>query len=509
MKRSVLVGLFIAAMAGLVGFGGTSAQARGKAPAPSPSPSAPVAVPTASPEPPSIAIPRLIARIKANPNDQQALTDLALQYLGLSRPDLSLPITQHLLQLGDKTAQVYYFDGTANENLGKTDAAIADYEQASNIDPTNIGVLGALTSAYLRTNRNPDAERIAKRAVTFNKDDTRAYTNLGLVYATEKKFDDARTQFEQAFKLTPTDPTPLLQDAQTYVVQNSIPNALTMVDRAIAVDPKNIQALVFKGDIYAKSHDVANASTAYDVAIAAATSDDQKVALIDHKAAFLALEKKLPGAEAAYQQAIAQYPKSSAAHVAFGDYYANGNHFDTAQQKWLIALSIDKNDTQALGRLGEYKLRGGKAGDAVGYLKRLTDIAPDGPSLAELGQAYTQMHRYDLAKDACRKSYQTQPSPETLGCIAGADFELKNFKEGAQVFDFLDKNVPQFLNQNPQLLFIMGKSYQNTHQTSKALTSYKRLLGLMKKGSTGYKQVSQLISQLSAPASKSKPKAKH
>ncbi|MEO6912731.1 MAG: tetratricopeptide repeat protein [Candidatus Baltobacteraceae bacterium] len=506
MKRSVLVGLFIAAVTGLVGFGGMSAQARGRGPAPSPSPSAPVAVPTASPEPPSIAIPRLIAKIKANPNDQQALTDLALQYLGLSRPDLSLPITQHLLQLGDKTAQVYYFDGTANENLGKTSAAISDYEQASNIDPTNIGVLGALTSAYLRTNRNPDAERVAKRAVTFNKDDARAYINLGLVYATEKKFDDARTQFEESFKLAPTDPTPLLQAAQTYVVQNSIPNALAMIDRAIAVDPKNIQALVFKGDVYAKSHDVANASAAYDVAIAAGTSDDQKVALIDHKAAFLALEKQFPTAEAAYQQAIAQYPKVSSAHVAFGDYYANGNHFDRAQQQWLTALSINKDDTQALGRMGEYKLRTAKISDTVGYLKHLTDIAPDGPSLAELGQAYTQLHDYAQAKDACRKSYQAQPSPETLGCIAGADFELKNFKEGAQVFDFLDKNVPQFLNQNPQLLFIMGKCYEQTHQKPKALGTYKRLLGLMKKNSAGYKQVGQLIAQLSGPAPKGKVK---
>nr|MDQ2680577.1 tetratricopeptide repeat protein [Candidatus Eremiobacteraeota bacterium] len=325
---------------------------------------------------------------------------------------------------------------------------------------------------------------------------------------TEKKFDDARAQFEEAFKLSPKDPTPLLQAAQTYVVQNSIPNALTMIDRAIAVDPKNIQALVFKGDVYAKKHDVANASAAYDVAIAAGTTDDQKVALIDHKAAFLALEKKLPDAELAYQQAIAQFPKDSSAHVAFGDYYANGNHFPQAQQQWLTALSLNKDDAQALGRLGEYKLRIGKAADAVGYLKHLTDIAPDGPSLAELGQAYTQLHQYDRAKDACRKSYQAQPSPETLGCIAGADFELKNYKEGAQVFDFLNKNVPQFLNANPQLLFIMGKCYENTNQKSKAIGTYKRLLGLMKKNSPGYKQVGQLIAQLNAPA-KTKPKTKH
>ena len=119
-------------------FGGSKSAA-----SPSPSPSA-SALPTASPEPPSVAIPRLQAQLKANPNDQDAMTKLDAQFLGISRPDLAAQLSQHLLQMGDKTAQVYYLDGYAMDSLGHEDVAISDMEQAENLDPSNLGVLEQL-----------------------------------------------------------------------------------------------------------------------------------------------------------------------------------------------------------------------------------------------------------------------------------------------------------------------------------------------------------------------------
>jgi len=97
------------------------------------------------------------------------------------------------------------------------------------------------------------------------------------------------------------------------------------------------------------------------------------------------------------------------------------------------------------------------------------------------------------------------------GCIAGADFELKNYKEASMIFDALDKGAHGFLEQNPQLLYIAGKSYQQTNQKSKALSAYKRLLGEMRKGTKPYGQVQQAIADLSKTPSKStsKPPAKH
>jgi cytochrome c-type biogenesis protein CcmH/NrfG len=110
LKRFALIALI--ALAFVVGIAATTPNAQaglfgGKKATPSPSPS-PSALPTASPEPPSVAIPRLQAKLKANPSDQQTMAQLAAEYLQINRPDVTLQLTQHLLQLGDKPAVVYY-----------------------------------------------------------------------------------------------------------------------------------------------------------------------------------------------------------------------------------------------------------------------------------------------------------------------------------------------------------------------------------------------------------------
>ncbi len=135
----------LTAVAFVIGIASTTPSAQaglfgGGKPPPRPSPS-PSALPTASPEPPSVAIPRLMAKLKANPTDQLSMAQLAAQYLQVNRPDIAIQYTQHLLQLGDKSVQVYYYDGLAQEQLGNGRAATYDLEQASNLDPINLGVL--------------------------------------------------------------------------------------------------------------------------------------------------------------------------------------------------------------------------------------------------------------------------------------------------------------------------------------------------------------------------------
>jgi len=125
-----------------------------KKPAPSPSSSSdvtPAPLPTATPEAPDVAIPRLEAKIKANPSDKDALLDLACYYLAENQNDRALALTQRLLSLGAKTAQVYYLDGIANQGLGRIKDATQDFEQATTQDPTNAQILLTLTNLYLQT----------------------------------------------------------------------------------------------------------------------------------------------------------------------------------------------------------------------------------------------------------------------------------------------------------------------------------------------------------------------
>ncbi len=136
--------------------------------------------PTATPETLDHAIPRLEAALKANPNDKDSMMQLSLLYLQANRPDLAVQLTQKLLTGGTKNAQIYFVDGAAQAALGKTDAGIASMEQAANLEPTNMQVLQALTQMYMTANRPADAERVAKRALTFNANSKEAAENLRL-----------------------------------------------------------------------------------------------------------------------------------------------------------------------------------------------------------------------------------------------------------------------------------------------------------------------------------------
>ncbi|MBV9333084.1 MAG: tetratricopeptide repeat protein [Candidatus Eremiobacteraeota bacterium] len=500
MKRLALLVLIAFSCVLAVAASTPNAQAalfgakKGGTPSPSPSPSA---LPTASPEPPSIAIPRLQAKLKANPTDQLTMAQLAAEYLQVNRPDITLQYTQHLLQMGDKTAQVYYYDGFAYEQLGNMTAATYDLEQASNLDPTNFGVLAQLTDVYLKENRFADAERIAKRAVTFNKNESAAIDTLGSDYAAEQHYDDARAQFEAAYALDPKDTSPLFQIATTYAQQDNIPMAVQTVGRALAVNPRDVQALVFKADLYARQHDDAHAVQAYDDAVVAAPTDDQKVAIMVRKASYFISEKKDSQGVAILQQAVTQYPKVAPGFVALGNYYASAKQFDKANTQWQAALALDPSNAQALLGLGEVALQTGRVTDGITYLKRYTQVQPDAQGFALLGQAYSRVHDYSGAREACGKSFEIQRSPITLSCVAGADFELKNYKEAAQIFDALDKAAKGFLDNSPELLFIAAKSYAGSNQCTKAATAYKRLLALKgwNKNSKGYADVRKAASE--------------
>ena len=477
-----------------------------KAPAPSPSPSAsPAPLPTATPEPPDIAIPRLEAKVKADPNDRQSAVELAGYYLNVGRPDRSVPLTQKLLTSGFKTTQVYFIDGVGQESLGHIPQAVADFEQASILDPTNAQVLLRLTDLYLRENRSADAERVAKRALTFNKDDENALINLGLVFAQESKFEEARTQFEAAAKLNPKDATPIVREGQSYVDQKAYDYAVQTFDRALAVDPKNVDALTLKAEVLAGNlNRVNDAIAVYDRLLGIVTDENDKVVVLNREAQTYARAKQSKEAEGAIQKMIAAYPKNVTAHLNAGDYWASTNQLPKAEAEWKAALGIDSKAAPALARLGNLYLGTAQNNTSIDYFKRIADQDPqNAEALFALGRAYSFGRQYTRARDACGRSFDAQRTPQALACVGASDFEVKNYKEASKIFNTLDKNGGKFLEQNPQFIFMAGQSYEKNGQKPQAKVMYKRFLAFVKPNSTAAAQVKKLIADIDKPAPKS------
>jgi tetratricopeptide (TPR) repeat protein len=511
MNRRLVPALFafsaaaLIAAAGVHPAGAASKPAAAATAAPSPAPS-----PTATPEPLDKAIPRLEAKLKADPNDKSSMTELAADYLQINRADLAFPLTQKLLQTGTKTAQVYYFDGLAQTAMGHTKEATADLENAANLEPTNPGVLGTLTNMYLQQNRPQDAERVAKRALTFNKDDKNAYLAYGSVLASEGKFDEARQQFEGAAKLDPKDVRPILLEAQTYTSQNAIALAAGLYDRAIAADPTSVEALVGKARIAAQQHNVTDAIATYERIYKLQVDPADKVAVIDQEAAVYANEKMDAEATAAYQRGISQFPNVFTAHTAYGEYLVAKKDNDGAEREFIAGAGPNRDQVDALARLGQLYASKNDVPKAVDQFKRVTELAPNDPRAhLLLAASYSANKQFDKARDEYKTSYNLQHTPDALMGLGQADMQVKNYTECAQVYDALDKGAPDLSRQNPTILYGLGQCYQRSNHNDKAKAAYVKLLSYVKPGSQAANEVKTLIAQLDrtkpTPAPTKKP----
>ncbi len=496
LRLAALVAFFLGALV-LAGTPQASAGLFGhKKAAATPSPS-PSALPTATPEPPSIAIPRLQARLKAHPTDRQAALELAGVYLSVGQAEQALSLTQQLLQAGNKDARIYYLDGYAQELVGNAGAALADFQSASDLDPTNVGILSQLADLYARSGKFDLAERVAKRAIVFHKKSSQAYVALGAVYADQQKFAKALAQFAIAQKLAPKDPTPSLQSARIYQQQKLYPKALAAIHQALAISPGDLDLLLFRASLYAAEHNDAKTVLAYDDAEYAATNEDDRVKVLMEKATYFTGEKKYPQALAIFQEALKKYPDNAVAHGAMGDYYAQQKDMKDARVQWLAALKIDPNNPAVLARLSQDALDRHDVVEATTYLSKLVKVRPSAQSYAMLGQVYFYRKLYSKARVACEQSFQAVRQPDTLGCIASADYHLHNYGEAAQIFDALDRNAPGYLDHQPDMLMVAAQTYAHNNEKPKAILAYRRVLRVVARNSTSYRQAIAGIRSLS------------
>jgi tetratricopeptide (TPR) repeat protein len=297
-------------------------------------------------------------------------------------------------------------------------------------------------------------------------------------------------------------------EAQTYAQQNAIALAAQVYDRAVAIDPKSTEALAGKAQLAGAAHNVPVAVDTYNKLLALATSDDEKVAVLDQIARLYAVEKMNSQADAGYRDAIATYPKVPTAHLNYGDYLAFMKDNAGAVREWTAAAGPNRDNPDALSRLGDYYKQSNDINRAIDEYKRLTEIAAGDPRVwLLLAGTYAQAQKYDNARDAYTRSYQIQRSGEAFVGIAESDFALKNYKETVSMLSRLDHSNPDFTKHNPQLLFILGQSYEKTGDKKSARDVYTRLLALANPGSQTSTQLKELIARLDS-SGKPDPKPK-
>jgi tetratricopeptide (TPR) repeat protein len=120
---------------------------------------------------------------------------------------------------------------------GKREQAIAAYEKAAQLNPTDTASQVNLATAYLEEGKVADAERCFRWVLTI-EESAAAYNGLGLVAIQRQDPAAARAQFERAMALDPGLVEAQLNLGLIYKMGGDIPRARACFEAFIAKAPR-------------------------------------------------------------------------------------------------------------------------------------------------------------------------------------------------------------------------------------------------------------------------------
>lgn len=115
--------------------------------------------------------------------------------------------------------------GRAFHNIGNYRDAIADYNEAIRLSPSESYLYYNRALAFARIGNVRSAIADYNIAIRLRPDDADAHLNRGLLFLDTARFDEAAADFTKAHQLDPDDPWPLANRGVAYAWQNDIARA--------------------------------------------------------------------------------------------------------------------------------------------------------------------------------------------------------------------------------------------------------------------------------------------
>jgi serine/threonine-protein kinase len=111
--------------------------------------------------------------------------------------------TERAIRLGPRLAQVHLTAGLVHEDAGEHALAIDSFEQALQMDASNVDAMRELANAYDGAGRPADAETTFQRAVRLRPGSWAACKDLAIFYNRHGRLEEALSWFQRVVALTP------------------------------------------------------------------------------------------------------------------------------------------------------------------------------------------------------------------------------------------------------------------------------------------------------------------
>ncbi len=127
--------------------------------------------------------------------------------------------------------------GSVFRATGEYDKAVAQFREATTLDPTSDDAFRGLADAYEKLNQPDEAEATFRKAISLRPQYWGGYNWLGFFYWQQGRYDDAARMFKEVVSLMPDNFRGYSNLGAMYVVQGRYAQAIDALQKSLAIRP--------------------------------------------------------------------------------------------------------------------------------------------------------------------------------------------------------------------------------------------------------------------------------
>lgn len=384
------------------------------------------------------------------------------------------------LKYNDKNAPAYFGLAEVLTELGKDEEAISYYEKALNTDKDLSEIYTPLGALYYQKGEIAKADEYLTRAVTVSPNDAQAQHFLGLIRLLQNRNAEALAALSKAAELDPSNAETQYFLGEALSRSGQAAEAIAAYERATKLKPNYFEAYLALGSARFAQGNYKDAIEAFKQATR--LQNTNPVAFNNLADAYM----QLPD----YNQAEANYNLAA----MFTQRKEGFNREDAADMYSKAAFAVAKqcevNISQRLPCRWD---------TAVNYLEKAAELGNLGIDTANLGWAYYNAARADLAagrsaeakpklekaKEYLQKAISANSSAYVTGTLLNYGMALSDLGEYDRAVDALTKVVKA----EPKWAFAineLGIAYRKQNKYKEAIEQFKKAISVDKNFAAAY-----------------------
>ena len=326
----------------------------------------------------------------------------------------------------------------------------------------------AKAQELLSQGRTEEAKQEVQSQLEQDPRNVEGYNLLGIIYTSQKDFQNASEAFQHALKLNPTSSKTKVNLGNLYIAQDNLDFATKEFREVLRSDPSNADAHFNLGLVLLARNLPAEAAPHFE-----------RVAPPTNASRFNLLRALLRAGRSTQALKVAndlsaQNPKDVQLHFTLGVLLASEKQFRAAQFELEKADALQPDTFEILYNLAQAYLRGADYSKAELILHRAQALKPDSPEvLYLLAQSANEQARPVDALELLVRAHKLAPDNTDIIFLLGRVSMTQNYFEDA--IPLLESGI-KLAPQRADLRAALGESLFMSGKTDRAITEFEELI---------------------------------